>query len=213
MAQTLKEEARQAIIEAAKEEFLEKGYKGASMRSIAKKSHMTVGNLYRYFKSKEDINLYIVAPTFKEIDNALKSLTKGNVSMETRVFNIKPSVKDLNAMLDELSDCMVNVYYNHKTEFNILMLHSRLSEDLINWFAGIIDSIISENFLMEGLKNDKDVLARAYAESICAGIRALFRDADSELEILKILLKTYFHSFISMISNDIKGFNNGIYSI
>ncbi|MBQ2500638.1 MAG: helix-turn-helix transcriptional regulator, partial [Clostridia bacterium] len=38
-----------------KKEFLEKGIEGSSMRDIAAGSSMTVGNLYRYFKNKEEI--------------------------------------------------------------------------------------------------------------------------------------------------------------
>ena len=56
MAQVLKDSLRKAILDAAKEEFLEYGFKDASMRRIAAKANMTVGNLYRYFKNKESIN-------------------------------------------------------------------------------------------------------------------------------------------------------------
>lgn len=206
MAQTLKEDLRTAIIESAKQEFLEKGYKGASMRSIAKKSNMTVGNLYRYFKSKEDINLYIVAPTFKQIDAALKSISNNKMSMETRVFNLKPDINELNKMIDEFANKLVDIYENNKTEFNILILHSRLSEQIIEWFSNIVDSLISKSFVLEGMNNDRDTLARAYAESAYTGIKVLFRDADSEPSVLKVLLKTYLRSFIYMLDNDIRKF-------
>lgn len=204
MAQTLKEEARQAIVESAKQEFLEKGYKGASMRSIAKKSHMTVGNLYRYFKNKEDINLSIVAPTFKEIDSALKSLTSNNVSMETRVFNLKPDINQLKDVLDNLADKLVDIYQNHKTEFNILMLHSRLNEEITAWFSEVVNSLISQSFVMEGLNKDKDTLARAYSESLFTGLKVLFRDADDDMGILKVLVKTYLRSFVYMLDSDLR---------
>ena len=62
MAQVLKEAVKDKIIAAAKEEFLKKGYKEASMRAIARKSKMTVGNLYRYFSSKEEMIIHIVSP-------------------------------------------------------------------------------------------------------------------------------------------------------
>lgn len=206
MAQILKEDLRQAIIESAKQEFLEKGYKGASMRNIAKKSNMTVGNLYRYFKSKEDINLYIVAPTFKQIDAVLKSVSNNNMSMETRVFNLKPDINQLNNILDELVDRLVEIYEKNKIEFNILILHSRLSEQIIDWFSNIVNSLITKSFVLEGMNNDRDTLARAYAESLFTGIKVLFRDADSETSVLKVLLKTYLRSFIYMLDNDIRKF-------
>ena len=206
MAQVLKEDARLAIIAAAKQEFLEKGYKGASMRSIASKANMTVGNLYRYYKNKEDINLSIVAPTFKEIDSVLKSLTKNNVSMETRVFNIKPDVNELKKILDELADKLVDIYFKHKTEFNILMLHSRLSEEITDWFSNIINDMISQNYIMEASNKDKDALSKAYAESAFTGIKVLFRDADSKPNTLKSLVKTYLRSFVYMLDEDVRKF-------
>lgn len=204
MAQILKEESREAIIAAAKQEFLEKGYKGASMREIAKKAHMTVGNLYRYYKNKEDINLTIVAPTFKEIDSLLKSLTSNSVSMETRVFNLKPDIKELKEMLDKLVDGLVDIYSKNKTEFNILMLHSRLNEEITTWFTDIVNSLIADNFIMEGINQDRDILSRSYAESVFAGIRVLFRDDNSNEDVLKNLLKTYLRSFVYMLDSDLR---------
>ena len=41
------------ILEAAKSEFLEKGYRQASVRSIATSVGVTTGALYRYYANKE----------------------------------------------------------------------------------------------------------------------------------------------------------------
>lgn len=206
MAQILKEESRIAIIKAAKQEFLEKGYKGASMRSIAKKSHMTVGNLYRYFKNKEDINMYIVAPTFKEIDSALKKLTSNRVSMETRVYNLKPKFNELKVLLDEFANQLVDIYSAHPTEFNILMLHSRLNEEMSQWFAQIIEKLISESFVFDGINQEIQTLSMAYAKSAFAGLQVLFKDSKSDTDVLKVLVKTYLRSFVYMLDNDIRRF-------
>ncbi|MCP4135073.1 MAG: TetR/AcrR family transcriptional regulator [bacterium] len=43
------------IIDAAVLEFVEKGYEGASMASIAKRASLTKGGLYHHFSSKDDI--------------------------------------------------------------------------------------------------------------------------------------------------------------
>ena len=63
MAQVLKEEVRSRIIASAKKELLKKGYKDASMREIAKGADLTVGNLYRYFDSKEELVNTIIGTT------------------------------------------------------------------------------------------------------------------------------------------------------
>ena len=64
--QTLKDDVRERIVDSAKAEFLEKGIDKASMRDIAAGSNMTVGNLYRYFKNKEELNSFIVGETLTE---------------------------------------------------------------------------------------------------------------------------------------------------
>ena len=43
------------IHKAAKEEFLEKGFKGASLRNIVKTAGMTTGAFYGYYGSKEEL--------------------------------------------------------------------------------------------------------------------------------------------------------------
>ena len=43
----------ESILTEAEQEFFEKGYLNASLRQIAKRSGMTIGNLYHYFDSKE----------------------------------------------------------------------------------------------------------------------------------------------------------------
>ena len=41
------------ILSAGKKEFLEKGFQGASMRSIASSLAVTTGAIYRYYTDKE----------------------------------------------------------------------------------------------------------------------------------------------------------------
>lgn len=51
--QVKKEEMRERILQEAEIEFASAGYVHASVRQIAKKAGMTIGNLYRYFEGKE----------------------------------------------------------------------------------------------------------------------------------------------------------------
>ncbi|MBN2281831.1 MAG: TetR/AcrR family transcriptional regulator [Candidatus Marinimicrobia bacterium] len=60
--QTLKQDKQEKIILAAKEEFLAKNYKVASLRSIAGKCDISVSNLYNYFPNKLELFQFIVNP-------------------------------------------------------------------------------------------------------------------------------------------------------
>lgn len=52
-----KDERTGEIIQAAVDEFLEKGYDGTSMESIARKAGVSKGGLYHHFSSKDEILL------------------------------------------------------------------------------------------------------------------------------------------------------------
>ena len=53
--QILKQEIRERIQQVATAEFLKNGYQEVTMREIAKKSAISVGNLYNYHENKEDL--------------------------------------------------------------------------------------------------------------------------------------------------------------
>ena len=55
------------IHKAAKEEFLEKGFKGASLRNIVKTAGMTTGAFYGYYGSKEELFSAIVGSQYDTI--------------------------------------------------------------------------------------------------------------------------------------------------
>lgn len=57
-----KQTVSQQILEAAMVEFDEKGYSEASIRAIAKRANTSVGNVYRYFRNKEDLFLACLMP-------------------------------------------------------------------------------------------------------------------------------------------------------
>ncbi|MCR4429678.1 MAG: TetR/AcrR family transcriptional regulator [Tepidanaerobacteraceae bacterium] len=70
--QTLKEEVRNNICRAAVDEFWKKGFCNASMRAIAKNAGITVGNLYRYFKDKEDLFNAVIFETHARLIRYVK---------------------------------------------------------------------------------------------------------------------------------------------
>lgn len=62
-----KGDARDRIIFCAVSEFLDKGFAGASLRSIAAAAHMTTGAIYGYFSGKEALFDAIVGPAGNEL--------------------------------------------------------------------------------------------------------------------------------------------------
>ena len=63
------------IIPNAKKEFLENGFAGASMRSIATRAGISAAGLYRHFENKEAIFAALVAPVYTEFLSIYRAQT------------------------------------------------------------------------------------------------------------------------------------------
>lgn len=60
--QILKEDIKHRILDVARQEFASRGYAKASMRSIASKVGVGVGNIYNYYPSKDKLFCAVLAP-------------------------------------------------------------------------------------------------------------------------------------------------------
>ena len=200
--QILKDDVRERIVDSAKKEFLDKGIEGSSMRDIAAGSNMTVGNLYRYFKNKEELNDFIVGETLKEIDKLVMEKSGDTVSITGGGMDINMTVSQYMEVLDDLADKLVDIYGKHKIEFNILMMRSKLNDSITDWFAELIGHIIKSNYGLERGGREISILSHGYAVSVFAGIRDIFKNADIKAESLKALIKIFFRSYINNLSAD-----------
>ena len=63
----LKDDKYNSILFAARNEFIGKGYKDASMRNIAENAGVGLSNIYNYFRNKDGIFLAIVTPAKESI--------------------------------------------------------------------------------------------------------------------------------------------------
>ena len=83
-----KELHHESIIEAATAEFLEYGFKDASMRRIASAAGMSASGLYKHFVSKEEMFSALVEPAFhglmslfqQQVDSQKQFVTAGDLS-------------------------------------------------------------------------------------------------------------------------------------
>jgi len=65
----INQQKRNDILEAALEQFAERGFHDAPMAQLAKKSNIAVGTIYRCFKDKEEL----IHELYKEVDDSLQS--------------------------------------------------------------------------------------------------------------------------------------------
>lgn len=75
--------AKEQLLKAGKEEFLEKGFEKASLRKICEKAGVTTGALYFFFENKEDLFCRIVADTIRQMENLAGELNRSELSGES----------------------------------------------------------------------------------------------------------------------------------
>lgn len=84
----ISQEKREKIIQIAVSEFASNGFRGANINVIAKKAGISIGSMYNYFATKEDLFLTCMDEGYKLLEDAI-----GSVSLDN---------KDLFGKLEEL---------------------------------------------------------------------------------------------------------------
>jgi len=70
----ISEEKQLQVLQAAIDEFSENGFNGTSINKVAKRANISIGAMYSYFESKEDLFLSIVERMFCVLEKALEKV-------------------------------------------------------------------------------------------------------------------------------------------
>ena len=140
--QTQKEEVRSAILSAAREEFLRKGFKGASIRSVAAAAGVSKSNLYNYFQGKEDILRALCGPASARVRDLLAvfETVEHGASFRDEAF--------LGRFSGEISRGVSGFLKSHGQEL-ALILEAGEGTEYALLRAGVVDAL--ESHLIEGL--------------------------------------------------------------
>lgn len=105
------------IYEEAKKEFLEKGFKTASLRNIVKSVGMTTGAFYGYYKSKEELFEALVNNQYIFL---IESLTKTLHQINECALN--GDVARIEKIVNDHFKNVLNYGYDNLIEFKLLLL-------------------------------------------------------------------------------------------
>lgn len=102
------------LLEAGKQEFLSKGFQGASLRSIAASLGVTTGAIYRYYSDKEALFDALVAEPAREMEERYRKL-----QMEFAGMPFKLQMETLPEIPNEQS-WMMGYLYDHFDAFKLI---------------------------------------------------------------------------------------------
>ena len=182
--QKLKQELKEKIIKEAKTAFLYKGFDKASMREIAKASGITVGNVYRYFKNKDELFYAVVGDAHKAISHIVESDHSSNVN----IMNAYDLVSEADFMkyVDPALHQIIEVFVRYKDEVNILVYKSEGSKlgKMINELKQLVVDKIYNQVLKKNeeskmdLRSLAEVLAYASIEGITSTCKSNLTDEE-----------------------------------
>lgn len=197
MVQVLKDSVRNDIIEAAKAAFLEIGF-DASMREIARRANITVGNIYRYYESKEDIILAIIDRPLFLLNEAMAKASSAPVNTDDNVVTISFNEIDYKEALLTIGDAITDIYAEYPDETMILINDPSSNERLCSYLNDLLSALLRNNAKATFSSDDvRDKFAKAASISIFHGIKECLLPGDNERT--KELVRTYLTSFLSLL--------------
>ncbi|MCI1778516.1 MAG: TetR/AcrR family transcriptional regulator [Bacteroidales bacterium] len=111
--QIQKSDIRKKILETSRKEFLEKGFKGTSMRSISEKSGVVLSNIYNYFRNKDVLFREVLSGLLDAVDNVAKTHNSDS-NIDLYVFDSEEYVKSQITMF-------VDLIHHYKEDFKLLL--------------------------------------------------------------------------------------------
>jgi AcrR family transcriptional regulator len=115
--QYAKDEIRQRIIDVAREEFLEKGFEKASIRTITARAKTSKSNIYNYFKDKDDLFCSILEPTLAKIQKGFEV---------AKSFNVPKGVDEYTQDSQKLVvDTVMEFVFENITDLRLLLFHAQ----------------------------------------------------------------------------------------
>jgi AcrR family transcriptional regulator len=180
--QYLKDEVRNSIAEEALKEFTLRGYEGASIRSIAKKSNTSVGNLYKYFTSKEDLYENLIGCVHHRLIDYIKRFDKVELNEQAEFI------------FYELVEEIMEIFNDSSVEISILLNKSKGAkyENCKSIFVDFTTRIVTERMKYElslkGRRLRDNFAIYLVANSLVESIAIIVKERQDGAEVRKLIL-------------------------
>ena len=106
----------EAILDCAKQEFLEKGYKDASLRTIAREANTSTGSIYTRFQDKEGLFKAVVEPAVQEMRRMFLQIQERFHSFDEQTQRDEMGRYTARHQME-----MLDYIYGHFDEFRLLL--------------------------------------------------------------------------------------------
>jgi AcrR family transcriptional regulator len=128
--QYAKDEIRGRIIDAARAEFLKKGFERASIRTITARAKTSKSNLYNYFQDKDRLFYAVLEQTLTKVYQGLEAAKIYNAPKSAAAYTWESQTFVVGKVMEFV--------FNHMTDLKLLLFHAQGSS-LANFKDQITD--------------------------------------------------------------------------
>lgn len=202
----ISEQRKEKLVSVAISEFARNGYNATNINNIAEKAGISIGSMYSYFASKEDLFLYIVEEGYEMLESAFAEI---NIE-EGDIFNFFEQLFRTAQKYARTYPEMNQIYLDITTQ-GLSKLSKRLSykiesitavtyKEIINKAKGkgIIDKDIDENLLSFILDNLVIMYQFSYTSDYYKERMKIFLGSESidEEKVIEGIMKYIKRAFI-----------------
>lgn len=195
MAQVLKDEVKEKIQNSAVDVFTRKGYKKASIKEIAINANVSVGNVYRYYKNKDELYESVIKGVYDGVNQLMLIVEKND--------NYQVHVDDhlIDGRIYEPISMFIELYRHEKKVFNML-LKGEKDESYDKTIVSFIDILRGYFLKFWGAEDSENGLtfieASAFTNAIVFSVIDLLNRVDDKdlegalIEFVPRMIKGYF---------------------
>ena len=192
MPQTLKQEIKDKILRSALDGFLENGFRSTSMQEIAERAGIAAGNIYNYFRNKEEVFSTLIAPVLAEV----KAIFGGDLADIASM-----SLMERLHIAQRKMDTFIRIYQTNRRVF-VLLFEKSDSTKFETTKAEVIESLASgvvqakNRLTQQPATPEQIILVHAFATAYINGVISILLSKGDEETKLKAL-----HQFLPFMRN------------
>lgn len=180
--QYLKDEVRKKIAKEALKEFKQKGFMGASIRNIVKNSDTSIGNFYKYYKSKDDLYEKLIGPVYNKLSDYLNQVNQVELNENAdRIFY-------------ELMEKIMEIFKENSVELTILLnknegsIYEKCKDNFIDFITRVVTEKMEYELNLQGKRLKDNFIIYLLSYNLVESIAIILREKEDGAEVRKLII-------------------------
>lgn len=152
----INEEKRERILSAIVEEFAGRGFANANVNNIAKRAGISVGALYKYFPTKDDLYMYIIEASSQIIEDYVIGILEEDIRFLSKIEKLLRLAQDYSKHEPDLIK-LYNVFSAENDTEQAQMIAARIESITSSAYRKLIKNAQENNEIRDDI--DAGILA------------------------------------------------------